>query len=290
LSIGSPQGIEIDTTGNIYFTSLNCVFKQDPNGVVTRIAGTGRPGYSGDGGPATNAQLHLEGLGFGGTGGAGGPAGVAIDITGNVFVADVQNQRIRRISPDGIVITVAGNGSRGFSGDGGLAIDAQLASPSGIAISPQGYLLIADTGNLRIRQVAQEGMIARVAGNGAYIYFAPESDGVLATNSQIGIPTAIAVDPAGNLFITESGTYRIRRVSPSGIIMTVAGIGLPRFNCAPGVTAAPRSGRSCATQAALRLIPRAMCFSQIPLRISTATSVKSSAEFRQTGRSPRWQV
>jgi sugar lactone lactonase YvrE len=170
---------------------------------------------------------------------AGGFDNVAVDVAGNVFVADVENQRIRRISPDGIITTIAGNGTRGFSGDGGPAINAQLAYPSAVAISPQGYLLIADAFNVRIRQVSQDGIITTVAGNGAYIYFAPETDGVLATNSQIGIPTAITMDPEGNLFITESGTYRIRRVSPSGIITTVAGIGLPGFNCTPGGDGGP---------------------------------------------------
>ena len=228
LSIGSPQGLASDTMGNIYFTSLNCVFEQDASGVVTRLAGTGRPGFSGDDGPATSAQLHLEGAGFGGTGGGIGPAGLAVDVAGNVFVADVENHRVRRISPDGIITTIAGNGTRGFSGDRGPAIDAQLAYPSAVAISRQGYLLIADAFNVRIRQVSLDGTIATVAGNGTYVYFAPETDGVLATSSHIGIPTAIAVDPGGNLFITESGTYRIRRVSRSGIITTVAWDRIPQ--------------------------------------------------------------
>ncbi|MGH9657811.1 MAG: hypothetical protein ACRD96_04650, partial [Bryobacteraceae bacterium] len=117
-SIGGPTGVAVDTIGNVYFASrdLNVVFKLDPHGALARVAGNGRLGYSGDGAPATSAQLRL-GLGQG----VFISAGLAVDRAGNLFIADTSNHCIRRVSPDGIITTVAGNGTRGFSGDGGPA-------------------------------------------------------------------------------------------------------------------------------------------------------------------------
>src|SRR5450759_4117502 len=151
-SIGSPQGVATDATGNLYFTSLNCVFKLDPNGVLTLVAGNSRPGYSGDGGPATSAQLKLTSSLF-------TPNGVAADSSGNLYIADSGNFRIRRVSPDGIITTVAGNGIYGFSGegDGGPATSARLGGPTGLAVDSTGRLYIADSG--RVRRVSPNGNI-----------------------------------------------------------------------------------------------------------------------------------
>ncbi len=145
-SVGNPAGVAADGFGNVYFTSLNCVFKLDQNGILTRVAGNSRGGYSGDGGLATNAQLSY-------------PQGVAIDGSGNLFIADYSNSRVRKVSTSGIITTVVGNGAYGYSGDGGAATSAQLFSPNGVAVDGSGNLFIADTGNHRIRKVSTSGII-----------------------------------------------------------------------------------------------------------------------------------
>lgn len=224
--IGSPFGIAADPANNVYFTScyFHCgdpqpnshsVLKLDQSGVLTRIAGTSRAGYSGDGGPAVIAQLYY-------------PKGVAMDGAGNLFIADTGNNRIRRVSPSGIITTVVGNGAWGFSGDGGPATSAQLSSLWGVAVDGAGNLFITDAG--RIRKVSTSGIITTVAGNGEGGDFAFSGDGGTATNAELGLPVAVAVDAAGNLFIAAYNGFRIRKVSTDGIITTVAGNGTPRFS------------------------------------------------------------
>jgi sugar lactone lactonase YvrE len=213
ISIGLPLGIASDQSGNAYFASLNCVFKVDRIGVVTRIAGNSRGGYSGDGGPAIAAQLL-------------NPWGVTVDGIGNVYVADFGNFRIRRIGLDGIITTVAGNGTFGSSGDGGAAIDAQLSYPTGVAIDSSGNLFIAQSyffsnippGANRIRKVSPDGLIQTVAGNGTYGF---SGDGGPAVAAALSQNWSIAVDPAGNLFIADYFNNRVRKVSPDGIITSV---------------------------------------------------------------------
>lgn len=266
-SIGSPHGVAVDLAGNLYFTSLNCVFRLDSNGVVTRVAGTSRPGYSGDDGPATDASLAepfgvavdangnlyvgdgdrirrisatgiittVAGGGSGGLGDGGpaisaqlsGPQGVAVDSSGNLYIADYFNHRIRRVSTTGIMSTLAGNGARGYSGDGGPAAIAQLNGPSGVAVDGSGNLYIADYFNNRIRKVSATGIITTVAGNGAGGY---GGDGGPAANAQLSWPTAVTVDSSGNLYIGVSSDNRIRTVSTAGIITTVAGNGYPGYS------------------------------------------------------------
>ena len=212
IAIGTPLGIASDQSGNAYFASLNCVFKVDRTGVVTRIAGTARAGFSGDGGAAVAAQLS-------------NPWAVTMDGIGNVYVADFGNYRIRRIDPDGIITTVAGNGTLGSLGDGGAAIDAQLTYPTGIAIDRTGNLFIAESyffsitaGGNRIRKVSADGLIRTVAGNGTYGF---SGDGGPAVDAALSNPSSIAVDPAGNLFIADYFNNRVRKVSPEGIITSV---------------------------------------------------------------------
>lgn len=212
-SIGAPVGVATNAAGDVYFvsSSLNSVFRLTSGGMLTRIAGTSRRGYSGDGGPATSAQLQLGVLIA-----LARPANLAVDSTGNVFIADTGNDRIRRISPSGIITTVAGNGIRGFSGDGGPATSAQLTFPTGVAVDTSGNLFIVDL-NLRVRKVATSGIITTVAGNGTCCF---SGDGGPAISAQVA-SVSIAVDRGGNLFIADS--IRIRMVSPSGIITTVPG-------------------------------------------------------------------
>ncbi|MCX6594263.1 MAG: hypothetical protein NTZ56_22340 [Acidobacteria bacterium] len=209
-SIGQPYGVATDRAGNVFFSSLNCVFKLDADGVMTRVAGTSRPGFSGDGGPATSAQL------FGLDPSAQNPnlSGLAVDAAGNLFIADSGNHRIRRVTPAGIVTTVAGNGTQGFSGDGGPATSGQLGKPSAVAVDAAGNLFIADSGNDRIRRVTPDGFITTVALVGGP-----------ATSVPLRSPTGVALDAAGNLFIADSGNRLIRRATPSGVVTTVAGGG-----------------------------------------------------------------
>ena len=146
VSIPVSYGVAVDSSGNSYFPSpnLNAVFKADPTGVVTRIAGTGASGYSGDGGPALNAQLNS-------------PQGVAVDASGNLYIADSGNSCIRMVTANGTITTVAGMRSAGFSGDGGAATSARLNSPQGVALDASGNLYIADNNNYRVRKVATSG-------------------------------------------------------------------------------------------------------------------------------------
>ena len=209
----NTRGLATDAAGNVYFTStLDCVFKLDTNGFVTLAAGNSRPGYSGDGGPAASAQLNS-------------PLSMAVDRAGNLFIADAGNHRVRKVSPRGIITTVAGNGTQGFSGDGGPSTSAQLNSPRGLAVDSGGNLFIADVDNHRVRRVSPDGIIATVAGNGSVGF---SGDGGPATSSTL-FPRGVAVDGVGNLFIVDSPS-RVRKVSPDGIITTVAGNGTNGFS------------------------------------------------------------
>lgn len=243
MAIGPVQSVAADALGNTYFVVLHCVFKLDQNGMVTRIAGNGRAGYSGDGGPATSAQLRLDSGYLGSNGWVGGGSlgpGVAVDIGGNLYVADNGNYRIRKISPDGIITTVAGNGTSGFSGDGGAATRAQLSPVFGLALDAGGNLWIADSNANRIRQLTPAGSIATVAGTGDCGFAGDEGP---AAAAQLCGPTGIAADAAGNLFITDSENNRIRQISPEGTITTVAGTGpnaeAPNDFCAPAGDGGP---------------------------------------------------
>jgi sugar lactone lactonase YvrE len=218
MSIGTVvQSVAADALGNTYFVAFLCVFKLDQNGMVTRIAGNGRPGYSGDGGPAISAQFMLDRFYVAGNGPL--PPGIAVDTGGNIYVADNGNSRIRRISPDGIITTIAGNGTFGFSGDGGPATSAELSSVAGLAVDVAGNLWIADSAANRIRRVTPDGNIATVAGTGDCGF---SGDGGPAAAAQLCGPAGIAADAAGNLFIADLINNRIRQVTPDGTITTVA--------------------------------------------------------------------
>jgi sugar lactone lactonase YvrE len=220
------SNVAVDGMGNTYFVSFNSVFQLDQNGVVTRIAGNGRPGYSGDGGLATSAQLQPESMSLHLPTSDwyvdAPPSGIAVDRGGNVYVADNGNYRVRKIAPDGIITTLAGNGTPGFSGDGGPAISAQLSQVSGLAVDLTGNLLIADSGANRIRRVAADGSIATVAGTGDCGF---TGDGGPAAVAQVCVPTGIATDSTGNLFIADTVNNRIRQVRPDGSITTAAATG-----------------------------------------------------------------
>jgi uncharacterized repeat protein (TIGR01451 family) len=219
-NIDAPQSVVADGQGGFYFAStasaqnLNGVYHVDVNGILTLTAGKGPAGFSGDGGPATAAQLNS-------------PTGLALDSNGNLFIADKFNQRIRKVAPTGIITTVAGNGLFGFSGDGALATSARLGSPTDVAVDASGNLLIADNSNNRVRKVAVTGLISTIAGTGAAGF---SGDGGAAIIAQLRFPSSIDLDASGDLFIEDSGNFRIRKVTPNGTITTVAGNGTSGFN------------------------------------------------------------
>lgn len=208
-SIGDPTRLATDAAGNVYFGSLHSVFKVDTGGTLTRFAGSGRAGNSGDGGPATAAQLNFA-------------MGIATDAAGNVFVADRDASVVRKITADGVITTVAGSGTQGFAGDGGSATSAQIDGPFGVAVDAAGNLYIADTNNHVVRQVSPNGTISTVAGTGTRGFL---GDGGAARDAWLDGPQAVALDAAGNLYIADTFNGRIRRVGTDGVISTVAGRG-----------------------------------------------------------------
>ena len=206
-----PNGVAVDAAGNVYIAdgSNNRVRKVSPGGTITTVAGNGNCCFSGDGGPATNANLNT-------------PRGVTIDAAGNLYIADSNNNRVRKVTAGGTITTVAGNGTGGYSGDNGQAAAAQLSSPNGVALDAAGNLYIADMNNQRVRKVDTSGVITTVAGNGFCCY---SGDNGPATSANMNSPSAVVVDAGGNLFIADRNNERIRRVDTTGTIATVAGNG-----------------------------------------------------------------
>lgn len=320
-----PYGLAADLTGSVYIADLgnNRVRRIDPNGVITTVAGTGANGSSGDGGPATAAELHT-------------PRNVVVDSVGNLYISEFEGHRIRRVSPDGRISTAAGTGVAGFQGDGSPATSAQLNSPAGLAVDGFGSLYVADSQNnrvrkilsggimstvlggsggmatphavavdgfgtiyvadstgsvvyaytaagkatqfaggwfkdfqgdggpaaeaeltnvlelaidpggnifladdVRVRKVDLQGQIQTVAGDG---YYHAVGDGGSATDAVLRQPSAVALDGAGNLFIADTGTQRVRQVLPSRTIVTLAGVGVPIWGLAPEQTPAVSAG------------------------------------------------
>ena len=183
--------------------------KVAPDGVISTVAGTGTVGYSGDGGPAIQAQFRDV-------------AGAAVDGGGNLYIADSGNHRIRKVTPGGIITTVAGSGTYGYSGDGGPATAAQLKLPNRVAVDAAGSLYIAEAANHRVRKVTSDGIITTVAGNGANGY---SGDGGPAASASLAELSGLAVDGSGNLYLVDSANWRVRKVTPAGTIITVASNG-----------------------------------------------------------------
>ena len=209
--ISLVDGIAVDKNGNIYIAMRdnNIISRVDTHGNMTRFAGTGESGFSGDKGKATEAQLKI-------------PAGLTFDKKGNLYIADRNNHRIRKVDTRGIITTVAGNGTAGFSGDGGKATQAQLNLPSGVAVDDKGNIYISDRSNNRVRVVDNKGTITTFAGNGGDGY---KGDLGPATQAQLSKPFGLALDKKGNLYIADRENNRVRKVNPQGIITTVAGDG-----------------------------------------------------------------
>ena len=212
----------MDSAGNLYFGGSHSVFKVDSSGALTRLAGNGQSGYSGDGGPATAAQLEF-------------PDGIAVDAAGNVYVADTTANVVRLITAGGTISTYAGQGAAGFAGDQGPATQAQLNAPIGLALDPGGNLYIADSGNNRVRKVSKNGVITSIAGNGSPGY---SGDGGQATTAALYQPEGVAVDSSGLLYIADTQNNRVRAVALSGTIQTAVGSGFPSFSGDNGAPAA----------------------------------------------------
>ncbi len=210
-NLGFPFYLAIDAAGNLYIadTSNSRIRKLAPSGIITTVAGGAGAGYAGDGGPATSAQLDR-------------PDGVAVDSSGNIYIADTLNYVIRKVTAStGVISTIAGTGTvKGYTGDGGPAVSAKLNLPVDLAVDPSGNVYFSDQDNDVVRKISTSGVISTVAGSGKAGF---AGDGGPATSATMNGPGGVALDTAGNLYIGEVGSSRIRMVSTSGIITTVAG-------------------------------------------------------------------
>jgi trimeric autotransporter adhesin len=216
--LAHPIGIAIDGAGNLYIADRdnNLIRKVTVSGVITTIAGTGLAGNTGDGGPATAAQIDH-------------PYGVAVDFSGNVYFTggNGSSNRVRKINTAGIITTIAGNGVGGFGGDNGPATLAELSAPTCVAVDASGNVYITDIDNNRVRKVNTSGIITTIGGTGSNIN---SGDGGPATNAGIYNPYGIAIDATGNIYIAEDHGYTVRKINTSGIISTIAGTGSPGYS------------------------------------------------------------
>jgi sugar lactone lactonase YvrE len=206
------SSVAVDNIGNVYISDFGnyCIRKVNTSGIISTIVNTDTTnGFSGDGGQATAAKMSSA-------------TGICVDASGNLYFADTFNNRVRMVNTAGIINTVAGSSTQGFSGDGGQATDAELDTPYSVSVDALGNLYISDSYNNRIRKVNTNGIITTVAGIGTMTY---SGDGGQATNAGIYSPFGVAIDSEGNLYIADTGNQRIRKVNTSGIITTIAGDG-----------------------------------------------------------------
>ncbi len=214
--LATPSDVALDASGNIYIADPgnNRIRKVTTSGIISTIAGIGTNAYSGDGGPATAAELNRAGS-------------VALDGAGNLYIADGNNNVIRKVNTLGIITTVAGNGTIGYSGDGGQATAAQISGPNGVSCDVSGNFYIAENGNSTIRKINTAGIITTVAGNGIGGY---SGDGGQATAAELYSPNRVIFDGLRNMYICDGSNNRIRKVNTAGIITTIAGNGMQGFS------------------------------------------------------------
>ncbi|KOG76088.1 NHL domain-containing protein [Streptomyces varsoviensis] len=200
-----PYGVALDSVGAVYIAEYNShrVRKVAVDGTISTIAGTGVPGFAGDGGPAVSAQLNH-------------PYAVAVDSEGVVYIADADNHRVRRVVADGTISTVAGTGAAGFGGDDGPAASAELNTPVAVAVDGSGGLYVSDQYNHRVRRVVADGTISTVAGTGAAGFGGDDGP---AASAQLNNPFGLAVDRAGGLYIADHVNDRVRRIEPSKVVV-----------------------------------------------------------------------
>jgi len=212
-----PAGVVVDSSGNAFVAdSVNHLIRKiTPAGVVSTFAGTGTEGHAD--GTGTEAQFH-------------GPLGVAVDSSGNVYVADANNHLIRKITPAGVVSTFAGTGTEGHAD--GTGTEAQFHGPLGVAVDSSGNVYVADADNNRIRKITPAGVVSTFAGTGTEGF----ADGT-ATTAQFYHPSGVAVDSSGNVYVADSGNHRIRKITPAGVVSTLAGSGTASSGNGTGTTA-----------------------------------------------------
>ncbi len=222
-SLNNPSGVRVAADQSVFIaeSGSNLVRRVAPDGTITTIAGNGRAGFSGDGGPATAASLS-------------GPSDVAITADHSVLIADSGNNRIRKIAPDGTITTIAGGAATSPPDDpdtlranGGPATDAQLDNPSALAVAADGSIVIADSGHNALRLVAVDGTISTIAGNGEPGF---SGDGGAATAATLNDPQGVAVYPDGTILVADLLNNRVRQIARNGVITTVAGTGQPGFS------------------------------------------------------------
>jgi hypothetical protein len=213
--LNTPTGLAVDTAGNVYVAEQmgHRVLRVSPLGAITVLAGTGTSGFLGDGGPATSARLNF-------------PTDVVLGPTGQIFITDKNNRRVRMINGSGVISTIAGTGAAGSTGDGGLATSATFQQPAGLAVAPDGTVYVADQGAHRVRRFTVGGNITPVAGTGLSGF---EGDGGPATNAKLASPFSIALSSDG-LIIADTNNNRVRRVRLDNVIETLAGNGTGAFS------------------------------------------------------------
>jgi uncharacterized protein (TIGR03437 family) len=205
----NPTAVALDKLHNLYIATggSHVIRRVAVDGTISTVAGTGVAGSSGDGGPAASALLR-------------NPVGLAFDPYGNLYIVDVDDNKVRRVTPAGIITTFAGTGATGFSGDGGLASSAQLSSPTSIAISSSGTVYVADTGNNRIRRITPDNFIGTFAGTGNAGFGGNRN---VASLAELNAPQSLAIGADGSLYFYDAGNLRVRRIAPDGTVQTITG-------------------------------------------------------------------